>query len=79
MNPSLHEWKVFSCEVDHQVYHFSGAEPLCGLYRSLEAGPADVNILCVAELRQEFQEGADIHVVIIVDVTKPPATHDVGC
>lgn len=55
-------------------YHFSGAEPLCGLYWSFEAGPADVNVLRVTVLRQEFQEGADVHVVIIIDMTEPPAT-----
>lgn len=55
-------------------YHFVSAGPLRGLYRSLQAGPPNVNVLCVAVLRQEFQQGACVQVVIIINVTEPPAT-----
>lgn len=58
-----------------KVYHFIGAQLLGGFYRSLQARPADVNILRVAVVGQDFQEGADVQVVIIIDVTEPPATH----
>lgn len=57
------------------MYHFRGAEPFCGLYRAFEARPSDVNVLCVAVLRQELQEGVDVQVVIIINVTEPPATN----
>lgn len=38
-----------------KMYHFAGAELLCGLDWPLEARPSDVNVLRVAVLRQEFQ------------------------
>ena len=56
-------------------HHFSGAECLRGLYWPLKAGSADVNVLRVAVLRQEFQEGPDIQVVIIINMAEPPAEH----
>lgn len=30
----------------------------------------------MAVLRQELQQGADVQVVVIIDVTEPPATDD---
>lgn len=57
-------------------YHFVGVKCLCGIDRPLQAGPADVQVLRVAVLRQEFQERADIQVVIIINVAEPPATDD---
>ena len=58
-----------------KVYHFIGAQILGGFYRPLQTRTADVNILRVAEAGQDFQEGADVQVVIIIDVTEPPVTH----
>lgn len=57
-------------------YHFVGVERLCGLDRPLQAGPADVQVLRVAVLRQEFQERTHVQVVIVINVAEPPATDD---
>lgn len=40
---------------EKRMYHFAGAELLCGLDWPLEARPSDVHVLRVAVLRQEFQ------------------------
>lgn len=58
------------------VYHLTGTDLLCGLYWSLKAWPADVNILSVAVLGQEFKKGAHVQVVIVVNVTEPPVIEE---
>lgn len=50
-----------------------GAEPLRGLDGALQAGPADVDVVCVRVLRQQPQQRAHVHVVVVVHVAEPPA------
>lgn len=70
----MNKSKTASCS--NQVYHVSGAEILCGLYWSFKARPADVNVLHVAVLRQEFEEWTNVQVVVVINMTEPPTTGD---
>lgn len=45
-----------------------------GLYGPLQAGTAHVDVLGVAVLGQEAEQRPHVQVVVIVDVTEPPAT-----
>lgn len=56
------------------THRLTRADLLCGLYGALQARPAQVNVLSVAVLRQQFEKNVHVQVVVIVDVTEPPAT-----
>lgn len=56
-------------------YHFSCAELLRGVDRPLQAGSTQVGVLGVTVLGQELEEGTDVHVVVVIEVTEPPMWH----
>lgn len=55
-------------------YRLRRSAGLRGLYGPLQAGTAHIDVLGVAVLGQEAEQRPHVQVVVIVDVTEPPAT-----
>lgn len=55
------------------AYHLVVPQPLSGLYGPVQTGFTNVHILGVGVLGQVLHQSANIHVVVIINVTEPPA------
>ena len=54
------------------THHLGLADPLRGLDGPVQAGLAQVDVLCVRVTGQQPQQGPHVHVVIIIHVAEPP-------
>lgn len=64
---------ILQYQQQSSAYHLIVAQPLCGLYWPVQTGFAEVHVLGVGVLGQVLHQGLNIHVIVIIYVTEPPA------
>lgn len=75
---SVAKFPLFVCEWSHKsgklTHQTVTLDPLCSLYRVIQTGPAQVDVLAVVVRREQLQQAGQDHVVVIIHVAEPPTT-----